>query len=170
MMIPIVLITLQSMLYASCPRINLTRSTNALNECGSFTANSAKIFLSTHTFSRASALINSPYLTPCSLVAALILVIQSARQSRFLLRRSRYWYCHAFSTRLRAILTHDLARPRMPLAALKILSRIAIARAPSSDARRPLPTDDARRPRPRRARDGVPHIAFQIKILVYYTL
>ena len=88
----------------------------------------------------ASALINSPYLTPCSLVAALILVIQSARQSRFLLRRSRYWYCHAFSTRLRAILTHDLARPRMPLAALKILSRIAIARAPSSDARRPLPT------------------------------
>ena len=116
-----------------------TRSTSALKLFGSFTANSAKIFRSTHTFSAVSELINSLYRTPCSRVAALIRVIYSARQSRFLFRRSRYWYCHAFSTRFRAILTHDFARPRNPLAALKILSLIAIVRdapTPSTRARR----------------------------------
>ena len=154
-----------------------TRSTSALNECGSFTANSAKIFRSTHTFSRPNPLINSLYLTcirktkraqsvarqtsiettthertpcaraaattprrtPCSLVAALILVIHNRRQSRFLFRRSRYWYCQDFSTRFLAIVMQFFARPRMPLAAANIFSRTVIssnaASASSSSSR-----------------------------------
>lgn len=160
--------------------MRFTWSTNALNECGSFTANSASTFLSTHTFSEPSACMNSLYLTctnenkrersrqslyvvnptclsssssrvtiddyeyrrsiirvdesifprtPCSLVAALILVIQSLRYSRFFVRRSRYWYCHALCTRSRAVFMQFFARPRNPLAAAKILSRTAIVRS-----------------------------------------
>ena len=45
------------------PLMRFTWSTNALNECGSFTANSASTFLSTHTFSEPSACMNSLYLT-----------------------------------------------------------------------------------------------------------
>lgn len=171
------------------PLMRFTWSTNALNECGSFTANSASTFLSTHTFSEPSACMNSPYLTcakesevvslllskpllvfrlrlrhrarddwidrsritidrsehessartPCSLVAALIRVIHSLRYSRFFVRRSRYWYCHALCTRSRAVFMQFFARPRNPLAAAKILSRTAIVVGPSSrPARSPV--------------------------------
>lgn len=53
-------------------------------------------------------------LTPCCLAPALIRWIHSARMSRFLFRRSRYAYCSAFSTLLRARLMQLFARPLKP--------------------------------------------------------
>ncbi len=70
------------------------------------------------------------WLTPWCLVPALICSIHNERMSLFFCLLSLYWYCKAFSTLSRAILTQFLARPLKPLASFRILSFLmAVARA-----------------------------------------
>ena len=66
-------------------------------------------------------------LTPYCRLPAVIRVIHSDRMSRFLVRRSLKAYCSDFSTRSRAILMQFLARPRNPLASLKIFPLFIMA-------------------------------------------
>lgn len=73
------------------------------------------------------------HLTPWRRVPALMRSIQRDRMSRFLLRRSRYEYCSAFSTRSLAIRMQFLARPRNPFANLKILSLFILSPPPRPD-------------------------------------
>lgn len=60
------------------------------------------------------------FLTPCWREPALMRWIHRPRMSRFLVRRSLYAYCSAFSTRSRAARMQFLLRPRKPLASCKI--------------------------------------------------
>ena len=67
---------------------------------------------------------------PCSLALALILVIHRVRLSRFFSFRPVYARASAFSTRLRAMTKHRLARPRYPLASCSIFLCRARAAGP----------------------------------------
>ena len=102
-------------------RSHLLHSLAQLQTIRSFTANSAKIFLSKHTLSTPIPRINSAYFTPCSRLAALIRTIHSFLASRFFVRRSLYAYCKAFSTLWFATRKHS-ARPLNPFASANIFS------------------------------------------------
>lgn len=77
--------------------------------------------------------------TPCSRVPALIRSIQRERISLFLLRRSLYECCRAFSTLSLAILMQFFALPLKPFANLNILSLfISVAPFQLKNTKNPL--------------------------------
>src|SRR6266566_1086479 len=97
-------------------RAFLATSARCSNAAGSRTARSARIFRLISTPALRRPFISRLYESACSRAAALMRVIQSRRNSTFLLRRSRYAYRAARSVASLAAFHSLLRPPQYPLA------------------------------------------------------
>ena len=107
-----------------------TASSTLANTLGSFSARSAKFFLSSLTFFFCIKLMSWLYFIPFNLAAALIFTFQRDRKSLFLSFRPRKAWVQAWSKASLAALSLDFLPQRKPLVYFRIFARRLLAIVP----------------------------------------